>query len=133
MKVILLLSLFSFSCLLSGQNLIGFKDFEIRRFMKENKGDMNINKVNNYSFNYLKYTDNSDSQTLLFFLTTDSVCRSIRIICDSIVKTEKVKEYNSLYKKKGENIWVDTRNGKDYLIEIRDEQWCSVITIEPFK
>jgi hypothetical protein len=101
--------------------------------MKENKSDMNINKVNNYSFNYLKYTDNSDSQTLLFFLTTDSICRSIRIICDTVVKTEKIKEYNSLYKKKGENIWVDTRQGKDYLIEMRDEQWCSVITIEPSK
>lgn len=133
MKVVLLFSLFSFSVLLSGQNLIGFKDKEIRKFMKENKSDMNINKVNNYSFNYLKYTDNSDSQTLLFFLTTDSICRSIRIICDTVVKTEKIKEYNSLYKKKGENIWVDTRQGKDYLIEMRDEQWCSVITIEPSK
>jgi len=132
MKFFLLFVLLTLSVYLSGQNLIGYKDFEIRKYMKENKGNLNINKVNNDRFNYLKYTDDSETQTLLFFLGTDSICKSVRIICDSVTKDEKIKEYNTYCKKTDENIWVDRRNGIDYLIEIKDEQWSSVITIKPF-
>jgi hypothetical protein len=116
-----------------GQNLIGYNDYEIRKFMKENNSNMNFNKVINNKFIYLKYTDNADSQTILFFLSPDSVCKNERIICDGIVKAEKVKEFDKLYKKNGENKWIDRRGGKDYLIEIKDEKWSTVITIEPGK
>lgn len=133
MKVLLLCTFLTISAFLSGQNLIGFKDFEIKKYMKENIRNMSYNKVNNDRFNYLKYTDNSDSQTLLFFLGSDSICSSIRIICDSVTKAEKVKEFDTSFKKNGENIWVDRRNGIDYLIEIKDEQWSSIITIKPLK
>lgn len=133
MKIVLLFAFIFFSDLLSGQNLIGYKDSEIKKYMKENKENLSFNKVTNDRFNYLKYTDNSESQTILFFLGTDSVCRSIRIICDSITKAEKVKEFDTNFKKSGDNIWVDRRNGIDYLIEIKDEQWSSIITIKPLK
>jgi hypothetical protein len=116
-----------------GQNLIGYNDYEIRKFMKENERNMNFDKVINNKFIYLKYSDNSDSQTILFFLSPDSVCKNVRIICDAAVKAEKVKEYNKLYKKNGDNIWIDRHGGKDYLIEIKDEKWSNVITIEPGK
>jgi len=133
MRIFTLFAFLSASGLLSGQNLIGYKDFEIREFMKENKGEMNFNKVTNDSFNYLKYTDNSDSQTILFFLNKDAICNSIRIICDQGEKSNKIKEYNATYKKNGDNKWIDRRNGKDFLIEIKDEKWSSVITIESLK
>ncbi len=133
MKVLLLSAFLTITGFLSGQNLIGYKDFEIKKYMKENIRNMSYNKVNNDRFNYLKYTDNSETQTLLFFLGTDSVCSSIRIICDSVTKAEKVKEFDTSFKKNGENIWVDRRNNIDYLIEIKDEQWSSIITIKPLK
>lgn len=133
MKCFLLFAFLTISGFLSGQNLIGYKDFEIRKYMKENLGNMGFNKVNNDRFNYLKYTDNSETQTLLFFLTSDSVCKSIRIICDSYTKTEKIKEYNSKFIKSGENTWIDRRNGIDYLLEVKDEQWSTIITIKPLK
>jgi hypothetical protein len=116
-----------------GQNLIGYNVREIRKYMKENQRAMSLENVNNDKFKYLKYTDNSDSQTLLFFLNRDSVCRSIRMICDLSIKATKVKEFNSIYKKSNENRWIDKRNGKDYTIEIRDEEWSFIITIEPDK
>jgi hypothetical protein len=69
--------------------------------MRENVKDMNLNKVNNDKFTYLKYSDNSDSQTMLFFLSRDSVCQSIRIICDENAKAKRLKEFDSAYKKTG--------------------------------
>lgn len=117
----------------SGQNLIGYRYGEIRNYMSENYKDLSYNKVNNSKFSYLKYSDNLESQTLLFFLDKDSVCRSIRIICDEGTKSQKVKEFNSIYKKKGENRWIDSRQGVNYLIELKDEDWASVITMLPVK
>jgi hypothetical protein len=113
-----------------GQNLIGHSYRDIRKYMNENCRDMSFNNVTNNKFNYLKYTDSSDSQTLLFFLTQDSVCKSERLICDNGLKTEKIKEFNSLYKQGGENRWIDRHDNKDYLVEIKDEKWSFVITIE---
>jgi hypothetical protein len=125
---------FFVSCsIVSGQNLIGYKDSEIRKFMKENRKDMSFDKVTNTKFIYLKYSDSSDSQTLLFFLNTDSVCRSIRIICDENIKAERIKEFNASYKPGGENRWIDSRDGKDYIIRVTDEKWSTIITMEPGK
>lgn len=117
----------------SGQNLIGYKDDEIRKYMKENRKDMNFDRVTNSKFLYLKYSDNYSSQTLLFFLKTDSICKSIRIICDESVKAEKIKEFNTAYEKISENTWVDSHNGKAYIIKLNDDKWASIITMEPVK
>jgi hypothetical protein len=134
MKITTILTFLMLSCCCTyGQNLIGYNYLEIRMFMRENRKDMNFNNVRNNKFIYLKYSDNSDSQTILFFLTQDSVCKSVRIICDKTMKSEKVKELDSNYKKAGENRWVDNHNGKNYLIEVKDETWSCVITIEPGK
>jgi hypothetical protein len=116
-----------------GQNLIGYNDKEIKKYMKENHRDMSFNNVTNNKFKYLKYSDSGDSQTLLFFLNSDSVCKSVRIICDFRIKAEKVTEFDSIYKKSSENRWIDTRAGKDYLIEISDGKWSCIVTIVPDK
>ena len=134
MKLIALLFFLIFACNgLSGQNLIGHKYDDIRNYLKTNRKDLSFNKVNNTKFNYLKYTDSSDSQTMLFFLDDDSICRSIRIICDASSKSQRIKEFNSIYRKRGENKWIDKHEGKDYLIELTDETWASVFTFSPVK
>jgi hypothetical protein len=55
------------------------------------------------------------------------------MICDVVLKAEKVKEFDSIYKKSGENKWIDTRAGKNYLVEIKDERWSCIVTIAPDK
>jgi hypothetical protein len=117
----------------NGQNLIGYKYMEIKKYMKENHKEMSFNNVSNSKFMYLKYSDSSDRQTLLFFLDSDSVCKSVRMICDFTIKEEKAKEFNSIYKKTGDNRWLEKSNGKDYLIKINDEKWYYIITMEPDK
>jgi hypothetical protein len=117
----------------SGQNLIGYDSREIKEYMKENCKDMNLNDVRNSRFKYLKYSDNYDKQTFLFFLTSDSVCKSVRQICDLSLRSKKVKEFDTIYSKIGVNSWLDTKNKKIYLIQIMDEEWSFVVTIEPQK
>lgn len=134
MKNLLFCVLFLVSTFLArGQNLIGYKYDEIRKYMRENNKDMSLNRVNNSNFNYLKYSNNSDSQTILFFLGSDSVCRNIRIVFEQGLKAQKVKEMDSVYRREGTNKWSDSKHGRLYNIELKDEDWSSVITIVPVK
>lgn len=116
-----------------GQNLIGYSETEIIKYMKENDKKMNFNDVSNTSFKYLKYSDNTGSQTLLFFLDDELVCQSVRLICDKSIKEKKVKEFNSMYKSSGQNRWIDIHDGKNYLVEITEDRWSCVINIVPDK
>jgi hypothetical protein len=101
--------------------------------MRTNRSDMNMDKVNNKSFRYLKYSDKYDAQTMLFFLTPDSICNNIRIICNNNIRSSKVKELDSTYTKKDENSWTDKRSDKNYLIRLVEEEWSFTITMEPEK
>jgi hypothetical protein len=134
MKIITVSAVLILSCVCNyGQNLIGFKEKEIMKYMKENWHNMNYNNVINSKFNYLKYSDSSENETILFFLTPDSVCRSVRIICDESMKSQKIKELDSKYAKNGENKWIDKSDGKKYLVEIMEGKWSCIISIEPEK
>ena len=131
MKIITVYAALILTCVCNyGQNLIGLREKEVMKYMKEKRHDMNYNNVINSKFNYLKYSDNSENETVLFFLTPDSVCRSVRIICDESIKSQKIKELDSKYVKKGENKWIDKRGSKEYLIEIMEGKWSCIISIE---
>jgi hypothetical protein len=134
MKFFTLLMVFTLSGICSySQNLIGYKYLEIKKYMKDNYKELSFNNVTNSKFKYLKYTDSSDSQTMLFFLDSDSVCKSVRMICDFAIKEEKAREFNSEYKKIDDNRWIGSRDGKEFLIKINGEKWYYIITIEPEK
>jgi hypothetical protein len=132
LKIPVVLFLVFFNMNISGQNLIGFHVKEIRQFMMDKQKNMIFqNFTNNNTFKYLKYVDSDESQTLLYFLTADSVCKSIRLICDKNLKSLKIKEFNAIYKNSGDNLWTETKNGKKYIIELKDEEWSVNITIRP--
>jgi hypothetical protein len=134
MKFLVFLTFFLLTgTFLYGQNLIGYSGKQIRKYMKENHNEMNLEKVTNTRFKYLKYTANNDDQTMLFFLNSDSICMSINLICDQGIKAERFKEFDSVYKKSSENGWIDERNGKRYLIEFREEKWSCIFTMKLIK
>jgi hypothetical protein len=98
--------------------------------MREKYTDMNFqNFINNNTFRYLKYSDSDDTQTLLFFLNADSVCKGVRLIFDKNLKDRKIKELDANYKKNGENGWCETKNGKNYNIDLKEEEWTCSLTI----
>ena len=117
----------------NSQNLIGYKADDIRNYMSGSRSDMYIEKVNNKSFRYLKYSDKYDTQTMLFFLNPDSICQNIRIICNNSIRDIKIGELDSSFLKSGKKWWIDSRSGKNYYIRIDDNEWSFSITIEPEK
>jgi hypothetical protein len=134
MKFITLSAALLLICIYSqSQNLIGYTGKDIMKYMKANHSEMNYNKVINNKFSYLKYSDNMESQTILFFLSTDSICRSVRVICDMSIKPLKIRELDKLYTKSDDNKWIDKHDGKTYLIDILDSSWSCVISYESEK
>lgn len=115
---------------LSAQNLLGYKFKDIKRYMRENQTEMSFQGLTfNNTFKYLKYADIDGNQTLLIFLNADSVCKSIRLVCDKSLKAEKVQELDTKYEKTGPNSWADTKDGKNYEIEMREEEFTFNVTI----
>jgi len=116
----------------SAQNLIGYSAGEIKDYMRKNHKTMNFQSmIYNKDFKYLKYTDRNDTQTLLFFLSADSVCRSVRSVCDRSLRDQKIMELDEKYRRSGENVWTETRQGKKYIIELKDDEWSFNVTIRP--
>ncbi len=101
--------------------------------MQENRKDLNIEDIKNSKFRYLKYSDNIGSRTILFFLKKNSVCYSEKMICDLSVKKEILDEFNKSYTKTDENRWTDNREGKNYIITIKDRQWSFIVAMEAEK
>lgn len=87
------------------------------------------NFTNNSTFKYLKYADKDESMTLLFFLNADSTCKSERFVCDKSLKTQMIKEYDSIYTRSGDDVWTETKKGKKYIIELKEEEWSFNVTI----
>lgn len=134
MKFITLsVALFFFSICSYSQNLIGFKGKDVMKYMKANHHEMNYNKVINNKFSYLKYSDSMDNQTILFFLNSDSICRSVRVICDMSIKPLKVRELDKMFTKSDDNKWIDKHDGKTYIIDVMDSSWSCVISYEAEK
>jgi hypothetical protein len=42
--------------------------------------------------------------------------------------SEKINELNSVCTKAGNNIWSETRKGKKYTIELKEEEWSFNVT-----
>jgi hypothetical protein len=100
------------------QNLVGLKSTEIKEYMKKNKRELSPENVINSKYSYLKYTNIGNTQTILFFLNNDSVCRSMRMIYDLTLKKETINELNTHYFKSGEDKWIDNKNGKEFTVTI---------------
>ncbi|MFN8239521.1 MAG: hypothetical protein U0X39_02075 [Bacteroidales bacterium] len=129
-RLVLLLFTIAFAISANAQNYIGLGEKEIRKVMKDKHKDMLFQTfTNNSTFKYLKYADRDEMQTLLFFLTPDSVCKSVRLICDKSLKGLKVKELDGKFPRNGDNAWIEQKNGRQYLIELKEEEWSFNITI----
>ena len=115
---------------LSAQNLLGYKLNDIKIYMKENQKSMVFQGLTfNNTFKYAKFADKDGNQTTLFFLTADSACKGIRMICDKSIEPAMIKDLDSRYKKEGASTWTEDKGGTIYIIELREEEWSFNVTI----
>lgn len=118
----------------AAQNYIGLHKEDIAKAMKADHKQFKLNRSTvNPHYNYLKYEDSINEITILFFLSDEDVCTLVRKICDYSNINEIIQELNSLYTAKEQNVWIEKKDGKIYLIELTEEEWFFTVTTKPEK
>jgi len=127
--VILLGVLLTIHAKLYGQKFIGLPKDAIKGMMKTEMPELYfVDNTTNTSYNYLKYVDDLNEQTLLFFLNENNICTMIRYMCDYSLLNKKKKWLNNTYTKTAENQWGYKEGGKAYEIELDEGDWYFTIT-----
>jgi hypothetical protein len=114
----------------NGQNYIGLHKDEIASLMKETQRDFKLNTgIINKAYNYLKYEDKVNEQTLLFFLDEDDCCTCVRLMSDYTNLNDVTDTLNSKYTRTGENTWTYKEMDVVYTVRLEKEEWYfTVIT-----
>jgi hypothetical protein len=111
-----------------GQNYIGLHKNEIASLMKETQREFKLNTgVVNKKYNYLKYEDKINEQTLLYFLNKDDYCTYVRLISDYSNYNSLIDTLNKKYKRKNDNTWIYTDKGVKYIVNLEKEEWFFTI------
>lgn len=125
-----IVGLYSFSA--SSQHFIGMHSEAIKEIMDEDHSDFNEdNSFVNKSFNYLKFVDNLEQQTWLFFLDDNDYCKSSKLVCDYLLLDDKIAELNDTYKKNGNLAWSYQQNDKSFSVTLKKEEWFFSILTKP--
>lgn len=120
---ILLISLIV-SLKVNAQNFIGLHKKEIAALMKETQKEFVLNTgVVNKKYNYLKYEDKINEQTVLYFLNDDNYCTYVRLISDYANYISTLETLNARYTRKNENTWIYKDQGKKYIVYLEKEEW----------
>lgn len=109
---------------LGAQNLIGKRKAEIGKLMKVMYPDFALdNSIINKTYNYLKYEDKFNEQTMLIFLSDKDECTATKLMSSYSNLLQVKKELGQKYKTAGKDRWQYTENGIKYLVKLKREEW----------
>ncbi len=117
---------------LAGQNLLGYEDDMIERYVQKNMKELvRENDVKNEHYNYLKYSDSGGTTTVYFFLSEDNKCTRIKRMHVHSLKDQVVEELDSKFERSGEDTWFDKKGKVNAVIKLINEEWYFTVIIEP--
>ena len=122
--VIILIGLLFLQEALLSQPLIGLGKADILAYMKQYEPDFVLDNVMvNKKYNYLKYYDNINEETILCFLSNIDVCNLVRRMSDYSNLELTVKKLDREYKKTETDKWSYSLNNDEYVVEMKREKW----------
>ncbi len=77
----------------------------------------------NKTFNYLKYEDKFNEETLLVFLSDDNVCTFTRLMSEYGNMSTRISELNSLYQKTSDTTWNYQFDEEQFTVTYRKGEW----------
>jgi hypothetical protein len=102
---------------------------EIVKVMNENNPGFDLDEgVVNTAYKYLKYVDNNNEETWLFFLSVENICTHMKLMSDYSNLEIRKNELDKVYKPAGENKWIFVNKGIAYVVELKKEEWFFTIT-----
>lgn len=130
-RIYILLFALLLSLQVSAQNFIGMHKNEIVKVMKETQKDFRLNTdVVNKKYNYLKFEDRINEQTILYFLDEDDNCTYVRFMSDYSNYNSVLDSLNNKYARKNDNTWKYTDKGNVYMVCMEKGEWFFTINIK---
>jgi hypothetical protein len=122
--------LVAFALTTTGQQLIGLDKGEVKsRIRQAYPGFVPDNSSVNRHFNYLKYIDPVNEQTLLIFMSTSDIVESEKLMSDYMNLRSTRESLDKKFARVGENQWMHKSTGKEFQILLKEEEWYFSVTI----
>ena len=114
------------------QDFIGMQADEIRKQMRAHRRDFALDETTiNKVYKYLKYVDEMETQTILFFLSDDDTCTYYKIIYDSDLLPSVRQELDSTCRKISDTLWLQEIDGQRYRKVLKQYEWFFSVTTRP--
>ncbi len=115
------------------QEYIGLTADEVREMMRQRKDfhldETTVNKV----YRYLKYVDDLETRTILFFLSDEDVCTFYKEIYENSMLKRVQERLDSTCRRVADTLWVkETAEGK-YEKELKRQSWFFSVTTRPLR
>jgi hypothetical protein len=108
----------------NSQELVGLSKADLLLTMKKSFPNLLQDKTSiNRTYKYLKFEDKINQETLFCFLSPDDVCTKTTLMSDYSNLDGKLKFLSKNYKKRAADCWTYNRQGIDYLVQIKKEEW----------
>lgn len=116
------------------QNLVGYSAEKIKKHIEKNNAELSqVTGLKNDKYDYLKYEDEEGDMTVMFFMSEDNKCTSVKSIYVHSLRDEVTAELDKSYTKRSENVWSDENKGKEAVITLEVEDWFFTVSIKPDK
>ena len=116
----------------TAQDYIGLQAEEIKKRMQAGEKDFALDETTvNKVYKYLKYVDDLETRTILFFLSDDDVCTWYKIIYDNDLLTPVLQHLDSTCRKISDTVWVEEIDGRQYRKELKREEWFFSVVTRP--
>jgi len=109
---------------LLAQPLVSLKKADIIAYMRQYEPGFALdNAMVNKKYNYLKFYDKINEETLLCFLNDNDICNLVRRMSDYSNLDLTIKKLDRDYKKTEVDKWSYTINNEEFAIELKREKW----------
>ncbi len=114
------------------QNLIGLKADEVKAFMRTEQNDFSLDESTiNKTYKYLKYVDDLETRTALYFLSDDSICTWYKVVYDNDLLAPTIALLDSTCRKVSDTLWLEKRDAHTYRKILDRQKWFFSVTTRP--
>jgi len=119
---------------LHAQNFIGFNRQQVKSMAKDSlPGFFFAKEIQNGDKSFIKFENTFEEQTVLFIFNEKGVCTAVNRMYNFFERESVSKELSTKYRKISKNEWQFRRNGKDYSVILKDDEWFMKLIIKPRK
>jgi hypothetical protein len=116
----------------TAQQVIGLPKQEVMKVIQDEYKNFALdNSSRNTTFNYLKYIDKINEQTLLCMLSEKDICTSTKLICDYMNLEERLDELNKRGTRLSDSTWTYQNNKQKFVVKLKKEEWFFSLLTKP--